>query len=598
MLTLLIGPMSFIEPFDESDSPTGVSEYVNPQYTVNGYGPPQFGFLMTPEPSPTDTTPRRGSFALSDNKSTSFYGSSAASSFMSHSGCATPALSTPDSSASNSRRQSMLLPESQQSYLSAISSSRSNRLQEPNGILAVDQCPLQESSPRSSFPITDTASMFNNGTTSYMPGDDLDVSTYPFTGNESRQWSSYTFPTPLCGRKAQAAQIDGLTSPSHNPIPFSPLCYPPEPTIFPLTQDYGMGRNPSPNTPSLKPPIEMRKPVYNTDEELHGMILRAEAARQRCYDSNMPAQSPNESFSLPSDDDQEDDRVACVKRTNRNRGQKLRTHIDYKKVPHLKPHRCPEPECPYACNRPEHLKRHRNSKHAEGEDGPEMLPCQFEGCKDPKTGKHREIQARPDNLKAHYTKTHFKYGNSEKGGKNQRKSMKAAWEMGLHIYDPRWVLLLSKMMDVDQDFISTVSPSGRKDATTEKADNKDFLHVWKMLGYSILETRDIVVKNVAPDWPDGEGDNTLQKYDPRWKALWDGTLTFDKAMMTGHNMEESKAQGLLGVTMLETEAMGIRELDPRWKEMLNSRMSVEVSEELGVKQRNPVWINLTRRRAR
>ena len=486
----------------------------------------------------------------------------------------------------------MLLPESQQCYLSAISSSPSNRLQGPDGILAIDQCPLQESSPRSSFPVTDAASLFNNGTTSYVPGDELDVSTYPFTGNESRQWSSYTFPTSLCGRKAQAAQIDGLTSPSHNPVTFSQLLYPPEPTIFPLMQDYGTGRNPSPNTPSLKPPIEMRKP-YNTDEEFHGMISRAETARQRRYDSNMPAQSPDESFSLASDDDQEDDHG---KRTNRNK--KLRLHIDYKKVSHIKPHRCPEAECTYACNRPEHLKRHRNSKHAEGEDGPEMHPCQFDGCNDRKTGKHREIQARPDNLKAHYTKTHFKYGNSEKGGKNQRKSMKAAWEMGLHIHDQRWALLLSGIMDVNQDFISTASSIGRKDATTEKADNKDFLYVWKMLGYSILETRDIVVKNVAPDWPDGEGDNTLQKYDPRWRALWDGTLTYDKAMMTGHNMDESKAQGLLGVTMLETEAMGIRDLDPRWKEMLNSRMSVEVSEELGVKQRNPVWINSTRRRAR
>ena len=591
MLTLLASPMSYPEPFDGSDSPNGISEFVNPQYTVNGYDPPQFGFMITPERSPTDTTPRRGSFALSDNKSTSFYGSSAASSFMSHSGCATPALSTPDSSASNSRRQSMLLPESQQCYLSTISSGPSNGLPGPNGALAIDQCPLQESSPRSCFPITDNSPLINDDTTTYVPGDHLNVSAYDFSVNESRQWSSFTLPSSLYARKIQAAQIDELLNPSHA---FSQLCNPPEPTIFPLTssnpdaQDYSMGRNPSPNTPSLKPPI--------TDEGLNGMMLRAGTTRQLCYDNNMPAQSPNDNLSFASDDDQEDDHVHSPKRINRNRRQ--RTHIEYKGKVQGKSHRCLERGCIHAFHRPEHLKRHRLSKHADGEDGPEMLPCQFDGCKDRKTGKHREIQARPDNLKAHYTKTHFKYGSSEKGGKNQRKSMKAAFEMGLHIYDHRWQLLLGEKMNVNHDFISTASPNRRNDTTTEKAENKDFLHVWKMLGFSILETRDLMVKDVAPDWPEKAQDHKLQKYDPRWKALLDGTLTFDKAMMVGQDMEESKAQGLLGVTMLETEAMGIRDLDPRWKELLSSRMSVELSEKLGVKERNPVWNSLTRRRAR
>ena len=603
MLTLLIGPMSLY--FDGPDSPTGVSEFVNPQYTVNGYGSTPFGFMMTPEPSPTDATPRRGSFALSDNRSTSFCGSSAESSYISHSGCATPALSTPDSSASNSRRQSMLLPEIQQCYLSAISSSPSNLLQGPNGVVAIDQCHLQASSPRSCFPITDTASLINDGTTSCVPVDDLNVSDYVFTENDLRQWPSYALPSSLYGRKAQNAQIDGLTSPSHNPIAFNQLFNSRENTNFPLTpphpdaQGHGMGRNPTPNTRSLEPPFELRKPVYDTEEETHAMMVRAETMRSLSYDNKMPAQSVNENFLCPSDDDQEDDHVTSLKPTSRDREKKPRTHIEYKKVPPAgKTHRCLEPECTFAFLRPEHLKRHRLSKHAEPEDGPEMLPCVFDGCKDPKTGKHREIQARPDNLRAHYTKTHFKYGNSEKGGKNQRKSMKAAWEMGLHFHDQRWALLLDKKMNVNRDFISTASSNRRNDATTEKAESKDFLHVWKMLGYSILETRDTVVKNVAPDWPKGSQDDTLQEYDPRWTALWDGTLTFDKAMMKGHDMEESDAQGLLEVTMLETEAMGIRDLDPRWKEMLNSRMSVEVSEKLGVKQRNPLWNNLARRRAR
>ena len=229
--------------------------------------------------------------------------------------------------------------------------------------------------------------------------------------------------------------------------------------------------------------------------------------------------------------------------------------------------------CPNAFDRPEHLRRHTDSKHR----GSEVLelPCAFAECWDRKKKEHRKILARPDNLKAHYKETHFRYGNSEKSGKNERKSMKVAHEMGLSSYDLRWELLVENKMDVNHEI-------------------PDFLHVWKMLGYSIRETRDMRVKDVRPDWKPEE--ETLQKFDPRWIALWNQTLSFDQAMNVGEHMKESKAQGLLGVTMLETEEMGIKHLDVRWVQLDKGRMSVEQSEMLGVKERNPVWIDLVNRR--
>ena len=159
--------------------------------------------------------------------------------------------------------------------------------------------------------------------------------------------------------------------------------------------------------------------------------------------------------------------------------------------------------------------------------------------------------------------------------------MKAALEKGLRIYDSRWAFLTDNKMDVNKEI-------------EDDKGNICFLHVWKMLGYSILETRDIKVKDVYPEWKVTEGrtaDEKLQTFDPRWKALLGGTLTFEKAMDRGKHMDESEAQGLLGVTMLETEAMGIKHLDPRWTMLLSGRMSVEQSEKLGVKQ-------IARRRAR
>ena len=614
LLTPIIDPMSLLEPlpsddefnFGDRERTSGglanVAEFVDPQYTVKRCGTTQLGF-MTPETSPTDTTPRRESFA-----SSYFCGSSAASSFMSHSGCGTPSLTTPGSSASNSRRQSMLLPECQQYYLSAIDSSPTNHPQGPKVPAAADQCSLQEPSAGSYLAGVNAASLIADGAAACVPGSDFTMVVDDFIGKAPKHWQGYSPETAissLYGRTGGAAQIEESTSWSgdlmaklnsqiatrdpHN-LEFSqpPFGYA-QPTIFentPSQQDgdpYNTEGNSSPNTPSLAPAFEYDTGIGFADNDIASGI----ATTGRSFRGIFIGKPPDNKLSPPSDDGLERDHA--VSRTVQSHNKKSRQSQkamcewnSYRRESKSKSHRCRV--CGYACNRPEHLRRHEQSKHME--DKTEVHLCAFRGCLDRKTGKHREIKARSDNLKMHYTNTHFRYGGSEKGAKNERKSMKAAYEMGLSIYDSRWTLLLQKKMNVNQEI-------------------DKHLHVWKMIGYSILETRDIKVEDVVPDWrtlvPDWPGpeDPTLQEFDPRWRALWDGTLTFEKAMSKGRFMHETDAQGLLGVTMLETEAMGIKHLDPRWTVLLSGHMSVDQSEKLGVKQRNPNWKDLvTRRRAR
>lgn len=595
---------------------SNVAEYVNPQCTDKRYS---IGF-MTPEPSPTDATPRRKSFALSENR-TSYFSGSSGSSFISHSGCGTPSQSTPGSSASNSRRQSMLLPESQY-YLSAIPSSPSNRPQRLKRVATTGQYPLQDFSPGSYITNTDTSSLITDSTAACTPGGEFATAVDSYTGKAPGQWQNYdpeNDNSSLYDRAAQSPQIDDPTSwnpdlvvafntviterASHTLELGQPLFSHTHPTIFeqpssqPNAEAYDLAERSSPNAPSLAPAWEYTAGFSNFAPAARSH-LGDSLIRQPLDDSSqLPKRSRGSrpkiyTLSPSSDDDPECDYGASRTVKNRNKKQKQGRRVVKKDgkvfyVDHIEPqhknHQCRNffddgsghmVPCDYACNRPEHLRRHEDSKHRGAKVI--MLPCKYDGCNDRKTNERRKIRARGDNLKAHYTKTHFKYGNSEKGGKNERKSMKAAHKMGLGIYDQRWTLLLEGKMDVNHEI-------------------QDFLHVWKMLGYSIRETRDTRVKDVYPDWQ-GSEDDTLQKYDPRWNALWNGTLTFDQAMSVGQDMKESEAQGLLGVTMLETEEMGIRHLDVRWVQMDNDRMSVEQSEKLGVKQRNPVWKDLVNRR--
>ena len=586
----LLEPLSCDDDFlfsdskNTSDTQANLEEFVHPQTPVKPNSITQLEFV-TPDNSPTDPTLRRESFAGSY-----FCDSSTASSFTSQSGCGTPSMSTPGSSASTSRRQSMLLPSCQPYYSSAISSP-SNRPQGPKRAAATDQCPLREYSPGPYLAFPDAASSITDDAVACVPGSEFDTAIGDPTGNALMQRQSHvpqTATSPLCSRTAQVVQIDESTSwnwnsPIHtrasNTFEFrQPLFSPEQPSIFgnpPSQLDgnaYSTEDNSSSNAPSLAPPFEHCEVKYEPDLEYADEDVMPTPGCS--YPSGIPIRLAlnNKSPTLSDDSVDYEDRTYS-KAKNRKQRQRLPA---VRKIPSQR-HKCPAFDCPYACNRPEHLRRHEHSKHMK--EKTEMLPCKFHGCIDPKTRGPREIIARPDNLKAHYTKTHFRYGISEKGGKNERKSMKAAYEMGLHVYDCRWEQLLQQEMNVNREI-------------------KDYLHVWKMLGYSILETREMKVKDVRPDWHDGPDDTTLQKFDPRWKALWDETLTFDQAMSVGTNMKESDAQGLLGVTMLETEAMGIRDFDPRWKAMLDGRMSIEQSEKLGVKHRNPQVKDFARRRTR
>ena len=479
----------------------------------------------------------------------------------------------------------MLLPETQQLCLSDISPSPSDR---PQGPTSVETSGLPAYSPGLYVENTDTASMITDGIATFVHEDEYTMIGESYVETGSRQWySPQAASPPWYYKPAQVAENDGLTSRMRGSVALNHSLFDhSQPSIFqnlPDGETYNTDGNSSPNIPALGPPIELSRPKYEIDvgDSVSHETMSDYATSGRSFNGNLVAQRPDEKFLSIDENDTASIRTLGSIVRNRNRKVKHNhsrdwyANLPHTKVPAGKPQECHE--CEYKCNRPEHLRRHVQSKHCvEFDGGPEMLPCVFPGCKDRKTGKCREIQARHDNLKAHYTKTHFKYGSTEKGGKNARKSMKAAHEMGLSVYDHRWTLLLQEKMNVNQEI-------------------KDFLHVWKMLGYSILETRDTKIIDVKPDWP-GPEDATLQKYDPRWRALWDRTLTFDKAINRGHNMEETEAQGLLGVTMLETEAMGIRDLDPRWTMLLNRRMSVEQSEKLGVKHRNPVWQDLAARR--
>lgn len=618
LLTTYTEPMSF---FDDGFTLGGSKrffgglpdnvEYVNPQSTQ--YPDKHFGTIqqlgfMTPELSPMDATPRRESFALSENRSYNLSGSSGASSFMSHSGCGTPSISTPSSSTSSSRRQSMMLSDNQQCFLPAYSPSHAP--QRRKMAAAMDQCLMQESSPTSYITSTDEESLVTEG--------ELTVSVDNYIAKAPRQWPSYAPQNDaslFCGLVAQHLQTNGtesfgrdfaanfsnsIVAPASQAVDLNqPLFDHSQPTIFRVTAPqpsvetcHQVGTS-SASIPSLQPAFE-----YPDAELVDGDILPNDVAEARSrtapngliYRSKRSRSALLKSYprlSPTSDEDKKDDHSPSRNVKTRNKRHKQGQRARCIDVPKDKKNHCEE--CDYACDRFEHLKRHKQSKHY-GEDT-EMHPCAFAGCTDRKTGRHREIIARADNLKAHYTKTHFKYGNSEKGGKNARKSMKAAHEMDLSAYDLRWTLLLGEK-EAEGKMNERKMNEGKMNVSQEI---EGYLHVWKMLGYSILETRDTKVKSVKADWQ-GSHHETLQRFDPRWKALWDGSLTFDKAMDTGVDMTESAAQGLLGVTMLESEAMGIRPLDPRWTELDNGRMSVEQSEKLGVKQRNPVWKELVERR--
>lgn len=183
-----------------------------------------------------------------------------------------------------------------------------------------------------------------------------------------------------------------------------------------------------------------------------------------------------------------------------------------------------------------------------------MIQCQFgtEFCK-------KSIKDRPDNMRAHLKHTHFTYGKTESGGKNKRFSMRHSQEMGLRLEDERWTLLLQHAITF--------------------GDTETWFY--KMLGYSIKDTAEIAVRDIAPEW-EGAEDAMLKDFDPRWKQLLSGNMTFEQAMERGRFMPEEEKEGILGVDMATSEQMGLRDLDPRWKCLDEGKMSLEMCEKLEV----------------
>ena len=56
-------------------------------------------------------------------------------------------------------------------------------------------------------------------------------------------------------------------------------------------------------------------------------------------------------------------------------------------------------------------------------------------------------------------------------------------------------------------------------------------------------------------------------------------------MATGHKMKELERldKGLLGVTMFESEEMGLKAFDPRWAMLMSGKMKEDDKEKLGVR---------------
>jgi hypothetical protein len=89
-------------------------------------------------------------------------------------------------------------------------------------------------------------------------------------------------------------------------------------------------------------------------------------------------------------------------------------------------HRCPFCRERACFKRPEHLTRHVLSKHGEGE----IFICKVPKCE-------CKIKGRPDNMDAHYRKTHMYGIEKQKGKKNIFVSIEWARELGLDGIDER-----------------------------------------------------------------------------------------------------------------------------------------------------------------
>ena len=569
---------------------------VNPQYTDKRYHTSRENqssiiptTFMTPCPSRPNPNPRCPSLILSDATASCNVGPSSASSTSSFS--SSPGYPTPSSSsvstASSSRRHSGIYSDSQQYCLSDSSPTPAFRPGKSKSSLSVDQYSFQE-------PLTaDPQSICSNARPFDGAGDVV-------SSNADNEFLVHV------NDYAERAQMGWQDGENHlNALPDYEL---PGQTKASPYLGVDLMSNFSGSLAARTDDCSQSFVDYQ-QPSIFSNVLSSQGVMPPCTDPTSNPSPLGEPFqydlgtskddmSASSDDDEDDEGYSTGLATNTCGNVKsfVLKRKSPKRLSSKKRHRsihydrygtrssictftlggydraCDRPDktpCSYACNRREHLHRHVLAKHTEF---PEPYECAFPDCIDKKTGKRRIIMARNDNFKAHYTRTHFSYGTTEKSGKNRRKSMKVSFENGLRESDNRWTRMLAGKLTMDPNI-------------------KGFLSVWKMMGYSIRETREIRVKDVAPDWQ-GPDETTLEAFDPRWKALKNGTLDYEQAMSVGIDMAETAQQGLLGVTMSETKEMGIDHLDVRWNLLLSGEMSIEDSEKLGVKHENPAWIVL------
>ena len=611
-------------------------QFVNPQYTDRRFGLPQLdvvtsysclqnGMLSPRTPGPAS---RRPSSDVSEAYSFPKSAFSSTSSFVPSPKCLTPSTSR---SASSSRRQSAMLPEAQQYYLSTMVASPSFCAERAKTFQKSDTGRLQEHfSPDVNLLFPKMTSLASIIDTSSAPENDFLMAHESFSDRDHADWQRHEATrTPLStyGRAMHIDQLDGsnLDLQTNYEFPLSQQCLdlcaenmesmystdtispddilPSQIAVYPRTTVCALAEPLELRTPEGAPPTISSSPFveYDSYANIEKNIpsnnyvgFRDPTCRKnpgprrnvRRESSNTSSSNSLSAYSNPSRKRPARLKVAKqrgVAKAARQKDLGRRDIIPGKipaecvRVSGAKKHLCLQCKVGYnakgefmsekSFDRPEHLKRHQKSCH-----NPTPIFCYVADCaKEIKYGTG--IQSRSDNLKPHY-RTHFRYGPIEKSGKNRRISLKESYEENLTQWDERWPYFLDGRLNGDPP---------------EEPD--DFHYTWKMLGWSIRETQRIKIKDIVPEW-DGPADMTLKDRDPRWKSLLNGTMDFEMAMSIGLNMKETEKQGLLGVDMLESETMGIASLDPRWAKLLDRRMSIEESEKLGVKHRNPVWTDL------
>ena len=613
-----------------------MNQFVNPQDTDKRSGFAQFDLTYSglcvstceTKPSVSRVEPgfRRPSLTISDTRSLD------SSTFESSPGCLTPCTPVSATSSSSSRRQSMAMPAHQQYYLSPGSPSPVSRSPRSKRIGSTDHYSLQQPfTPEA--PITMTAFMINGG-----PSYCLEEH-FPMMNNE------YTTNTGLSGLPCHQANDDFMSECQQVIHPDSTASLSADMArnfsfamggqVKDFAHPFGDGSqtqmyhtgvpsfevdlphmaiDPMDAVRSLDAPFEYNKEEHETqfaeeeeEESLSATTMPSTSGgrkpstrtrKKRSYTRMSETSSQSSSFSSSYTSSKPSSSTTTKPRpkpspTNKKpkrSGWSTRLVVGSSD----KKHPCTE------CNaqglnvrfvRPEHLVRHKKSHH-EGEETV-WHACKVPGCIDPKSQSQKKIKARGDNLAPHYNNTHFSWGNSDHSGKNRRISLKESQEIDLLNEDSRWVRFLEGRIVMDGN------PKGE----------------WKMLGYSIRETRDILVKDVVAKCPtllqqwntqlqaqsqsQNQNQNnlllddttTLKDLDFRWKMLIEGTMDFETCIAEGHKMKEyeRKDRGLLGVSMLESEEMGLRDLDPRWMRLRSGGMSEKESEILGVKHLNTGW---------